>query len=159
MRLSFVLAFLMAFVTWSDLQAKEIFKKGHFTVRKVEGTCKLEILLHKSDREPAAILALFPSDDYYGELFTEKPRIGLARGKVSVSFDRDKAQSIPFVPDAAAKDSYWRWQYLETTQGLLVNVRRKNNMTISFSNGKRKFKYSVSLKGSSRAVKALQRCR
>ncbi len=159
MRLSFILAFLLAFVTWSDLQAKEVYKKGHFTVRKVEGTCKLEILLHKSDREPAAILALFPSDDYYGELFTEKPRIGLARGKVSIGFDGGRAQNIPFVPDAAAKDSYWRWQYLETTQGLLNSVRRKNDMTVSFSNGKERFNYSVSLKGSSRAVKALRRCR
>lgn len=159
MRFSFILAFMTAFMTWGDLQAKEVYKSGHFTVRKVESTCKLEILLHRSDREPAAILALFPSDDYYGELFTEKPRIGLAKDKVSIGFDSGAAQEIPFVPDAAAKDNYWRWQYLETTQGLLTDVRRKNSLSVSFSNGKETFKYTVSLKGSSKAVSALQRCR
>lgn len=159
MRFSFVLALILALIPWNGLQAREVYKRDHYTVRKVEGTCKLEILLHQGDREPAAILALFLTDDFYGELFTEKPRIGLARDSVRVQFDNDPPQSIPFVPDAASKDIYWRWQYLESTQGLLELIRKKNTMVVSFSNGKKHFKYRVTLRGSGKAVAALRRCR
>ncbi|MEO5328808.1 MAG: hypothetical protein H7829_11260 [Magnetococcus sp. THC-1_WYH] len=160
MRLSMILASLLALMTpWGTLQAGEIFKSGQFTVRKVENTCKLEIQLHESERQPAAILALFPAEDYYGELFTEKPRIGLAHEKVSIKFDNDKAREIPFVPDAAAKDAYWRWQYLETTEGILDNVARKGKMTVEFTNGKQAFSYTVVLKGSSKAVKSVKSCK
>ncbi len=158
MRFSFILVGLMILLPWGDLHAREVYKKGHYTVRKVDKTCKLEILLHKGDRQAAAILALFPSDDYYGELFTEKARIGLARKKVQIQFDQETPRDIPFVPDASAKDNYWRWQYLESTRELLDLVSRKNKMSVSFSNGKSTFKYEISLKGSSKAVKALKRC-
>ncbi|MBF0145760.1 MAG: hypothetical protein HQL84_07535 [Magnetococcales bacterium] len=160
MRLSPVLASLLLLsAPWGDLQAAEIFKSGPFTVRKVDNTCKLEIQLHENDRQPAAILALFPAEDYYGELFTEKSRIGLAHEKVTVKFDNDKVREIPFVPDAAAKDAYWRWQYLETTEGILDNVARKGKMLVDFSNGKQSFSYTVVLKGSGKAVKSVRSCK
>lgn len=158
MRFSFILALTLALLPWGDLHAREIYKSGHYTVRKVEGTCKLEIQLHKGEGEPAAILALFPSDDFYGELFTEKPRIGVARDGVRIRFDNDKARNIAFVPDAEAKDSYWRWQYLESTDGVLDQITKKNTLSVSFSNSKKSFKYSVSLKGSGKAVSALRQC-
>lgn len=160
MRPSIILASLLALMTpWGNLQAGEIFKGGQFTVRKVDNACKLEIQLHENDRQPAAILALFPTEDYYGELFTEKPRIGLAHEKVSIRFDSDKAREIPFVPDAAAKDAYWRWQYLETTEGILDNISRKGKMIVEFTNGKQSFSYTVTLKGSSKAVKLAKACK
>ncbi|MBF0629156.1 MAG: hypothetical protein HQL91_13140 [Magnetococcales bacterium] len=138
---------------------KEVYKNGRFTVRKVEGACKLEILLAKNERDHQAILALFPSEDYYGELFTEREKVGLARDKVLIGFDNGKPRSIPFVPEADAKDSYWRWQYLEDTQELLGQIQKRGEMKISFSNGTKTFDYAVPLKGSGKAVAALRSCR
>ncbi|MBF0110421.1 MAG: hypothetical protein HQL76_14735 [Magnetococcales bacterium] len=160
MRLSPVLAsLLVAAAPWGTLQAGELFKSGQFTVRKVDNTCKLEIQLHEGTTQPAAILALFPADDYYGELFTEKSRIGLAHEKVTIKFDNDKPREISFVADAAAKDANWRWQYLESTDGILDNVARKGKMNVEFSNGKQSFTYTVVLKGSGKAVKAVKTCK
>lgn len=160
MRFSLILASLLALSTpWGSLYAGELFKSGPFTVRKVDKTCKLEIQLHENDRQPAAILALFPAEDYYGELFTEKPRIGLAHEKVTIKFDNDKPMEIPFVADAAAKDQYWRWQYLETTEGILDNVARKSKLVVEFGNGKQNFSYTVVLKGSGKAVKSVKTCK
>ncbi|MEO5364557.1 MAG: hypothetical protein H7838_13165 [Magnetococcus sp. DMHC-8] len=159
MRFLLVLLGLLVLLPWGDLQAKEIYKSGRYTVRKVEGTCKLEILLHEGDQEPAAILALFPSDEYFGEMFTEKTRIGIAQKKVRIQFDQEKPRDINFVADASAKDNYWRWQYLENTQGLLNLMGKRSKMIVSFSNGKSMFKYTVPLKGSTKAVLALRHCR
>ncbi|MBF0138790.1 MAG: hypothetical protein HQL74_00775 [Magnetococcales bacterium] len=160
MRLPLILASLLVLSTpWGAVQAGEMFKSGPFTVRKVDNTCKLEIQLHENDRQPAAIIALFPADDYYGELFTEKPRIGLAHEKISIKFDNDKARDIPFVKDAAAKDNNWRWQYLENTEGILDNLARKTKMHVEFSNGKQNFSYTVVLKGSGKAVKSVKMCK
>ncbi|MBF0212458.1 MAG: hypothetical protein HQM00_02705 [Magnetococcales bacterium] len=138
---------------------KEVYKNGRFTVRKVEGACKLEILLAKNEKDHQAILALFPSEDYYGELFTEREKVGLARDKVLISFDNGKPRSIPFVPDADAKDSYWRWQYLEDTQELLAMIQKRGEMRVSFSNGTKTFEFAIPLKGSGKAVAALRGCR
>ena len=159
MRFAVLFFGLLALLPWSDIYAQEVYKNGRYTVRKVKETCKLEILLHNGDREAAAILALFPSDLYYGELFTEKKRIGVARRKVQIRFDQEAPRDISFVSDASAKDAYWRWQYLENTQGLLSMISKKREMVVSFSNGKTIFKYNVTLKGSSKAVLALRRCR
>ncbi|MEO5353675.1 MAG: hypothetical protein H7835_10770 [Magnetococcus sp. XQGC-1] len=159
MRFFPVLLGLLVLLPWGDLQAREIYKSGRYTVRKVEGTCKLEILLHEGDQEPAAILALFPSDEYFGEMFTEKTRIGVAVKKVRIQFDQEKPRDINFVADASAKDNYWRWQYLENTQGLLNMLGKRGKMVVSFSNGKTMFKYTVPLKGSTKAVLALRHCR
>ncbi|WP_130470676.1 hypothetical protein [Candidatus Magnetaquicoccus inordinatus] len=159
MRVMLVMLGLLVMVPWGDLHAKEIYKSGRYTVRKVEGTCKLEILLHEGDQEPAAILALFPSDEFFGEMFTEKARIGVAQKKVRIQFDQDKPKDINFVADASAKDNYWRWQYLENTQGILGLLGKRTKMIVSFSNGKTMFKYTVPLKGSTKAVMALRHCR
>ncbi|MBF0370806.1 MAG: hypothetical protein HQL52_15250 [Magnetococcales bacterium] len=159
MRFSLALVMVLALFFSGEVEAREVYKSGRFTVRKVEGTCKLEVALPLSGQDTAAILALFPTDDYYGEFFTERRRIGMARDKLKISFDRGENQEVGFVPDSSAKDSYWRWQYLENTQGLLEKIRKMDRMEISFSNGKKNFKFKVSLKGSSKAVKALQKCR
>ena len=159
MRFSLVLLGLLMLLPWGDLQAREIYKSGRYTVRKVESTCKLEVLLHEGDREPAAILALFPTDEYFGEMFTERARIGVAQKNVRIKFDKLKPRDIFFITDAAAKDNYWRWQYLENTQGLLSLLSKHREMVVSFTNGKNLFKYTVSLKGSSKAVLALRHCR
>ena len=159
MRFSLVLLGLLMLLPWGDLQAREIYKSGRYTVRKVESTCKLEVLLHEGDREPAAILALFPTDEYFGEMFTERARIGVAQKKVRIKFDKLKPRDIFFITDATAKDNYWRWQYLENTQGLLSLLSKHREMVVSFTNGKNLFKYTVSLKGSSKAVLALRHCR
>ncbi|MBF0455191.1 MAG: hypothetical protein HQL72_10305 [Magnetococcales bacterium] len=162
MRFSIILALLLALVPWQDvLAASDVYyQKGRYTVRKVEGTCKLEIALHHGKKQSGAILALFPTDDYYGEFFTQKEAIGLAHRRVQIQFDKNKPTTVPFVLDAAQKDGYWSWQYLESTDGLLKNVAKKRDMTVRFSNVKgNKYKYDVSLSGSGNAVKALKKCR
>ncbi|MEO5330574.1 MAG: hypothetical protein H7839_01015 [Magnetococcus sp. YQC-5] len=160
---SWIFAALLVFLPWNaqsaDNSYKEVYKNGRYTVRKVEGACKLEIVLSKNDRDFQAIMALFPSDDYYGELFTEREKVGLARDKVLIAFDNLKPRSIPFVPDADAKDSYWRWQYLEDTQELLTMIQKRGEMRVSFSNGTKTFEFVVPLKGSGKAIAALRSCR
>ncbi|MBF0294289.1 MAG: hypothetical protein HQL96_03800 [Magnetococcales bacterium] len=163
MRLSWIFAALLIIFPWlghgAENAYKEIYKNGRYTVRKVEGACKLEIVLSKNERDFQAILALFPSDDYYGELFTEREKVGLARDKVLIAFDNGKPRAIPFIPDADAKDSFWRWQYLEDTQELLGSIQKKGEMRVSFSNGTRNFEFAVPLKGSGKAIQALRNCR
>lgn len=159
MRFAVLLLGLLVWFPASGLHAQEVYKNGRYTVRKVQGACKLEILLHQGDRQAAAILALFPSERYYGELFTEKKRIGKARNKAVIQFDNESTRNVAFVPDASAEDDFWRWQYLENTQGLLSLISRKMEMKLSFYNGKEWYRYSVSLKGSSKAVLALRQCR
>jgi hypothetical protein len=162
MRFSIVLALLLALAPWGELSAASdvYYQKGRYTVRKVEGTCKLEIALHHGKKQASAILALFPNEDYYGEFFTQKKAIGLAKNKVQIQFDKQKPLNISFVLDAAQKDGYWSWQYLENTDGVLRNVAKKRNMTVRFSNSKgEKYKYSVPLSGSGKAVKSLRKCR
>ncbi|MBF0438731.1 MAG: hypothetical protein HQL93_06365 [Magnetococcales bacterium] len=163
MHFSWFFVALLIFLPWNGHGAEnsymEVYKDERFTVRKVEGACKLEIVLSKNERDFQAILALFPSEDYYGELFTEREKVGLARDKVLVSFDKGKQKSIPFVPDSDAKDSYWRWQYLEDTQELLAQIRKQSEMHVSFSNGTKTFTFNVPLKGSGKAVTALRNCR
>ncbi|MBF0127778.1 MAG: hypothetical protein HQM02_11275 [Magnetococcales bacterium] len=163
MRFSWIFAALLVFLPWNGHGAensyKEIYKNGRYTVRKVEGTCKLEIVLSKNERDFQAILALFPSDDYYGELFTERDKVGLARDKVLIAFDSGKPRPIPFIPDADAKDSFWRWQYLEDTQEILSMIQKKGEMRVSFSNGTKNFEFTVPLKGSGKAIAALRSCR
>ncbi len=163
MAFSWIFSILLVLLPWSghgaDNAYKEIYKQDRYTVRKVEGACKLEIVLSKNEQDFQAILAVFPSDDYYGELFTERDKIGLARDKVMITFDKTKPRSIAFVPDASAKDSYWRWQYLEDTQELLMLIQKKNRMQVSFSNGTKNFDFTVPLKGSGKAVSALRSCR
>ncbi|MBF0402032.1 MAG: hypothetical protein HQL90_14870 [Magnetococcales bacterium] len=159
MRYTLVLIGLLILLPWGELQAREIYKNGPYTVRKTEEKiCKLEISLHKQ-KEPVAILALFPSNEYYGEMVTERARIGLARKNMSIQFDREQPRKMVFLANSAEKDDRFRWQYLDNTQGLLKKVAQKRTMTVSFSNGKTPFKYVVSLKGSAKAVKALRRCR
>ena len=157
----FFLAFLglLVMFPWSTLQAREVYTSGPYTVRQEEkGTCMLDIALHKR-QEPVAILVLFPSDEYYGEIVTERARIGSAKKKVRVQFDKGKPVDIRFLANAADKDEHFRWQYLVNTRGLLRKVSKHGKMTVSFSNGSSRFKYTVSLKGSARAVRALRRCR
>ncbi|MBF0447358.1 MAG: hypothetical protein HQL67_04070 [Magnetococcales bacterium] len=161
MRFSIILALLAVLFPWGELSASDVFyQDGRYTVRKVEGTCKLEIALHYGKKQPSAILALFPTDDYYGEFFTQKESIGLAHRKIQVQFDKNKPVNVSFVLDAAQKDGYWAWQYLESTSDLLTNVARKREMVIRFSNAAgNNYKYTVSLSGSGKAVKSLKECR
>ncbi|MBF0623739.1 MAG: hypothetical protein HQL82_02925 [Magnetococcales bacterium] len=156
MRFALILSLMMALAPW-DAGAQEVFQKGPFTVRKLHGICKLEIAM-QLDGRPAAILALFPGDTHYDELFTEKERIGLARDQVVVQFDREPPIRLEFTPDLASGNQFWEWQYLKGTGGLLDQVKRRSEMEIRFSNGQKEFQFSVSLKGSSKAAQALRSC-
>ncbi|OSM00366.1 hypothetical protein [Magnetofaba australis] len=144
--------------------AKVIYESGAFAVRKVttddknKEICKLEVSM-ELDGQVAAYLALFESRDYYGELFTERKRIGLARESVKIAFDDEAARDIPFANGLAGMDADWRWQYLEDTNNLLDNVKRKNKMRVTFNNGAKDYSFDISLKGSSKAVKELRRCK
>ncbi|MEO5378933.1 MAG: hypothetical protein H7832_14300 [Magnetococcus sp. DMHC-6] len=155
-----IMAFFVFMGMVGTVSAQEFYKEGAFTVRKVEGACKLEIALPlDKEKDTAAILAIFPKDEYYGELFTERKRIGLAQKKVDIIFDKEKPRSINFVPKTDGNDDYWRWQYLESTKGMLDEVKRRNNMVVKFSNGKKSFEFTVSLKGSTKAVTTLLQCK
>ena len=160
MRFAFIAALALSMLAF-NAQAKEIYKAGSFTVRKVEGVCKLEIALStEGSNDSNVILALFSSEDYYSELFTEKNSIGLARKEVDFRFDKGNVQSISFVTDSAGKDSHWRWQYLDHSRGLLDNIKRGREMRMSFRSQKgRLFRTALPLSGSSKAVRALERCR
>ncbi|MEG3638336.1 hypothetical protein [Magnetococcus sp. PR-3] len=154
---------LMLMLIPTQAAARVDYEDGPFAVREVKDgkktVCKLEISLYKDGRI-AAYLALFNSENYYGELFTERRRIGKARNKVTVQFDDEPQQTIKFVEEAPGMDTDWRWQYLELNQPktMVDNVARKRKMKISFFNGKETFKFNIPLKGSSKAVKRLKRC-
>ncbi|ABK46176.1 hypothetical protein Mmc1_3691 [Magnetococcus marinus MC-1] len=154
---------LMLMLIPTQAAARVVYEDGPFAVREVkDGTktiCKLEISLYKEDRI-AAYLALFNNENYYGELFTERRRVGKARNKVTVQFDDEPEQSIKFVEEAPGMDTDWRWQYLELNQpsAVIDSIARKRHMKISFFNGMETFEFSIPLKGSSKAVKRLQRC-
>ncbi|MBF0143871.1 MAG: hypothetical protein HQL59_10500 [Magnetococcales bacterium] len=142
-----------------NLGAKEYFQQGPFTVRKVEGVCKMEIALSDKSGDTLALLALFPTDEYYAELFTDRKRVGIARKNLTIGFDDRKGVPIAFVPDSEGKDKFWRWQYLDNSQELLAEVRRRDKMSVNFSNGNQNFRLSVRLTGSAKAVDSLRKCR
>lgn len=158
--ISLAVAFSVTLMSWTAA-AQEVYHDGAFTVRKVEGVCKLEIALSTNpSNETNVILALFSSDDYYGELFTEKDSVGLAQQEVDFRFDTGAVVTIPFVRSSEGKDNHWRWQYLENARGLLDDVAAKNQMRMSFRNQDNKmFKTALPLKGSSKAVQSLKSCR
>ncbi len=149
-----------------QVEAQEILRKGHFTVRKVDGVCKLEITMSMVDREgstssnrdPVAILALFADPDFYGELFTERRRVGMARKEVLIGFDMDPDMKTPFV-ETPGKDRHWRWQYLETPRNILDDVANRNAIRVAFHNGNQWWRFKVSLKGTARIVRRLKSCR
>ncbi|MBF0308802.1 MAG: hypothetical protein HQL56_04655 [Magnetococcales bacterium] len=142
---------------------QEYYAKDPFTVRIMETgpgekVCKLEIAIPLEGLGPALILALFPNDDFFTELFTERRRVGLARNQLEIRFDQEPARTIAFKEDEASKDNYWRWQYLEKSDDLLSEVKRRNVMRLNFSNGQRNFEFEVKLTGSLQAVNKLQQC-
>lgn len=149
-------------------QSQEILKKNHFTIRKIGDPCKLEITFSMADlvekkgskREYVAILSLFNDDKYLSEFFTDRQRIGMAREKLVVQFDREKPIVVPFQSNQDGKDRYWRWRYLDESKSstLLENVARKNSMRIKFTNGNSWWEFKIPLKGTSRIVKQLKRC-
>lgn len=162
MRHMSILLALMICLSSTNLAAKTgsqvVYQKDRYKVYKVMEVCKLEITLSKNEQDYHAILSLFNSDNYYNELFTERKRIGLATKEILFAFDSKKAHRISFVPDANAKDSYWHWQYLQESHDLLNLVKKMNEMHVTFSTNKKTFKFTVPLKGSGKAVKALKNC-
>ncbi|MBF0138234.1 MAG: hypothetical protein H7833_09820 [Magnetococcus sp. DMHC-1] len=159
MRFALILS-LMLLLLPVESQAQEIYQKDIFTVRKLEGVCKLEIAM-SLERRPVVILALFDGSKYYDELFTTRDPIGLAKGPMVLQFDQEPQIQVEFAPGLNAKDEHWEWQYLnlkkETLQ-LLEEVKRRRTMEVRFSNGTKEFQFSVPLKGSTKAVKAMKDC-
>nr|CRH07751.1 conserved exported protein of unknown function [Candidatus Magnetococcus massalia] len=158
-----LVALLMMLWIPGEAAARVVYEDGPFTVREVKDAdkivCKLEISMNMDGRI-AAYLGLFRSSKYYGELFTERRRIGQARGKVTIGFDSEPPTKVKFVPDSPGMDTEWRWQYLDMTNPgqMLDNVARKRAMQVGFFNGKQNFSFTIPLKGSSKAVKRLKRC-
>ncbi|MBF0158374.1 MAG: hypothetical protein HQL58_02515 [Magnetococcales bacterium] len=142
-----------------DLETRELHKEGPFTVRKwvKEGVCKLEISLMKGN-QPMGILGLLDGRKYYDELFTTRTGIGKIKDKITVRFDQETPLTVLFQPGSEAQNDNWHWQYLKSSEELLNQVRRRGTMGISFSNGKETFNFTVPLKGSGNAVKALKQC-
>ncbi|MGN7610988.1 hypothetical protein ACQZV8_02775 [Magnetococcales bacterium HHB-1] len=172
--------FLLLFLLFSPLnsEAVEISRNGAFSVRKIDApgdrgkkqsVCKLDISMTLADRESGkskkgssgsvAVLSLYPNDDFHSELFTLRDPVGLARNKVKIQFDEDRAETFEFLPDEARKDEYWRWQYLRDARDLLDKVANKNLMRISFSNGREWWRFKLPLRGTHRMVKKLKQCR
>ncbi|MBF0623162.1 MAG: hypothetical protein HQL54_14690 [Magnetococcales bacterium] len=169
MRWAIILLFGLALLPVDLWASNVILQENHFTIRKVDKVCKLDVAFSMKDLEGGAnqsqnvngmvsILGLFSKGEFFGELFTRRDVIGLARKKVQIQFDRAKPLTINFVPGSDSKDQYWRWQYLEETRGLLDNIARKNTMRVSFSNGNENWKFKIGLKGTAKIVRTLRRC-
>lgn len=149
--------------------AAPFYQDGRFTVRKADGACKLGVafragdLTGKKSKEKRdaelAHLYLYNSEKFYWELFTWRENVGLARENARIGFNGVKAKKVSFLKKADQKDQFWRWQYLVNTEGLMSQIKSRNKMTLAFSNGKESFDFTISLKGSSKAVKALKRCK
>ncbi|MBF0612723.1 MAG: hypothetical protein G8345_03045 [Magnetococcales bacterium] len=144
----------------------EVFKEGPFVVRKVDGGCKLETNLFAKNQKPApkeggeemmGILALFSSDKFYSEFFTNRKKVGQAQKSVKIGFDGDKAVDYPFAAQPGS-DEHWRWQYLENTKGLLEGLGKKKSMHVEFSNGKSPYRFEIPLANAAGAVNALNKC-
>lgn len=111
------------------------------------------------EKTTVAILTLFTGEEYYSELITDRKEVGATKDVANIGFDDIKPAPVKFVPGSEGKDDHWRWQYLEDSKGLLENVGRRSVMHLNFSNGKDKFIYEVPLKGSTKAVSALKKCK
>ncbi|MBF0282906.1 MAG: hypothetical protein HQL51_00405 [Magnetococcales bacterium] len=136
-----------------------IYKGGAFIVRKVGKVCKLEVALTPGKgNKGRAILTLFKGDKFHSELITERQSIGSAQGAVKIGFDKGKAVDHPLLKDAG-KDDNWRWRYLGNSKGLIDEVRKRDEMTLRFSNGKKDFAFQTPLAGSGKAVQALEKCK
>lgn len=168
MRFSSAVLFLGLMLGSTLGHGQEIFKQDRFTVRKVETVCRLEMAISLADQvgqkgnpppETVAILGLYASNDYHGDLSTSIRRIGVVKDSVEIAFDAIKPRVIPFLAKSGGNDDNWRWQYLTDSNGLLEELKRRSAMVIAFAAGKESWRFKVPLKGSGNAVKALQQCK
>lgn len=164
---------LLPLLFFTDAYADQTtFQEGHYRVRQTGETCKLEVFLeskslnqskskfwkHDFSNETIGFFSVFKTDDYFGELITEKARIGLAKGKFSVQFDGVTDESVAS-SDSTGADNLWRWRHFSYGKGILNRIKRGRTMEVSFSNGKNMFHFNIPLAGSSKAVKHLKRCK
>ncbi len=167
----FTLFILTLFLAPHAFAEQKIFQESHYRVRQTGETCKLEIFLdskslvrssskfwkHGFNGETIGFLSIFKTDDYFGELITEKSRVGLLKDKFSVSFD-GKPETSVVASDSTGEDSLWKWRHFSYHDDILTRIRKSKTMDVKFSNGKDMFHFSISLTGSSKAIKFLQNC-
>ena len=162
---------LSLFLVTNAFADQKIFQESHYRVRQTGETCKLEIFLesrsldrrsskfwkHGFNSETIGFFSVFKTDDYFGELITEKSRVGLLKDGLSVSFD-GKPETSVVASDSTGEDSLWKWRHFSYHDDILTRIRRSRKMDLKFSNGENLFHFSIPLKGSSKAIKFLQDC-
>lgn len=164
----FLVALLLTFA-WppTTLAAAPYYSQSIFNVRKVNGICKLEITLPPKFRtsssssnkkgQELAILGIFPSNRYYGEIFTSKNTIGAIQGGLDIAFDNSR-ESIDMLEDDQSSDKFWRWRYFSYNNSFLSQFKRAYAMRVSFKSGNNRYTYRIPLKGSSKALSMLHQC-
>ncbi|MBF0447068.1 MAG: hypothetical protein HQL67_02590 [Magnetococcales bacterium] len=157
--------FIIGSISYSQpLWARETYQQDRYTVRAVEGTCKLEIALFNTDlswarkKEVDGVLGVFESAQYYGELFVLRSNIGQVNKGLKVNFDGTPDRSISMLMDDEGVDKLWKWRYFSYDTDFLRKISKSKAMEIKFYNGRSWVTFKVSLKGSSKAVRALKYC-
>ena len=82
----------------------------------------------------------------------------MAKAEFSVKFDGRADRNI-MTSDSTGSDNLWQWRHFSYQQGILDKIKRGNKMEVLFSNGEHLFHFEISLKGSSKAVRFLEKCR
>ena len=150
---------------------QQTYQAGHYRVRQTGDTCKLEIFLeskslvrsnsgfwrHGFNDETIGFFSVFQTDEYFGELITEKARVGLVDSGFSVEFDGKTDESV-VASDSTGSDNLWRWRHFAYHHKILRKIKRSRFMEVRFSNGTDRFHFKIPLKGSSKAVRALTAC-
>lgn len=164
--------FLLTFLFFADAYGEQkIYQDGPFRVRQTGETCKLEVFLesknldrskskfwkHGFSGETIGFFSVFKTDDYFGELITESSRVGLANGRLSVKFDGKIDKSVAS-SDSTGSDNLWKWRHFSYDTAILNKIKKGRVMEVAFSNGKNMFRFKISLKGSSKAVRHLEGC-
>ena len=166
-------AFLVTFFSFAYAHGDQtVYQDGPFRVRQAGETCKLEIFLeskaldkerssfwkHDFTSETVGFFSVFKTDDYFGELITEKARVGMAKGRFSVKFDGVTDASV-VSSDSTGEDNLWQWRHFSYGDTILARIRKSRMMEVAFSNGQDMFHFNLSLTGSSKAVRHLQNCK
>ncbi|OSM07243.1 hypothetical protein [Magnetofaba australis] len=151
----------MGGVAQAKTSSKIYYESGAYSVRqvKVDGRwmCKLEISLRQKGTE-TAYLGIYASRAYYGEIVTDKNRVGFAKKALSIRFDKERSRSVKIISDAPGSDGAWLWRYVDLPADILTKISKSRTMRVSLHNGKRTINYALSLKGSAKAVRNLRRC-
>nr|CRH06925.1 conserved exported protein of unknown function [Candidatus Magnetococcus massalia] len=171
---SLVLALLS--LLWLQPQAAQAYDKlyesGRYRVLKSGGECGLEISFYGSDLDKKSAkklkvkpknlmgyLMIYRDTRYYAALFSHKRWFTAQPSNIKIYFDKKRYKGLSPAQPKPESDANWRWSFMDPADDTIRKIRKGHSMGVSFQVAGKSYRFNHTLKGSSKAVRALKRCR